>query len=173
MLFYGYSSHVRFSTEFEAIAAYLGLHSEMIHLIRVITFVWDAVLQATVSLLFSVEKANFKLKEVLTWHISQCPYRKAPRWQIVFSALSKARLLFLPGGILFVRLETTSRIPLWFPQKREALHHVATVFQCVMGQNGESVSTNWEWCSGSANFRLRYCERLVRQLQVWDEICPK
>lgn len=44
---------------------------------------------------------------------------------------------------------------------------------CLMGQNGESVSTNWEWCSISANFSSGYCEMPVRQLYVWGEISPK
>lgn len=55
ILFYGYRSRVRFAAKFEAIAAYLGPHSEMIHLIRVITFISDAVYCGQLSLLFRAE----------------------------------------------------------------------------------------------------------------------
>lgn len=56
MLFYGHSSHVKFSTQHEAVTAYLALHFIMIHLIRVIKLIWDAVVLPTVSLSFTAKE---------------------------------------------------------------------------------------------------------------------
>lgn len=62
---------------------------------------------------------------------------------------------------------STSRTVLWFPQKLKP-HSSGEAGVCLMGQNGESVSTNLEWCSISASFSssLGYCEAPVRQLHV-------
>lgn len=163
MLFYGHSSHVNFSSQLEAVTAYLALHFIMIHLIRVIKLIWLRCCSSADCVTFihckRTWKWSLKENEVLTWHITACPsklvdcnlYLHPPP---PHKDRTVSFIFFSVGKDFDVMLKSTSRIVLWFPRKLKPLHHVATTFQSVW----------WDkWWISECNLRMmqHLCQLLL------------
>lgn len=142
MLFYGHSSRVNFSTQLEAVTAYLALHFIMIHLIKVIKLTWMRCCSSAYCVTFihckRTWKWHLKENEALTWHITTRPSKLVDYNLYLHTPPRKDRTV---SFIFFFRwerfLKSISRIVLWFPQKLKTPSSCSyNVAVCLMGQNG-------------------------------------
>lgn len=148
MLFYGHSNHVAFSTQLEAVAAYLAVHFIMIHLIRVIKIIWLRCWCSAYCVTFIHCKRTWKwyLKEneVLTWHITTCPGKLVDCSLYLHSPMHVDRAV---SFIFFhwerfwcnVKVYLENSIVNSPETKTSSCSYAVSV--CLIGQNGESVST--------------------------------
>lgn len=160
MLFYGHSSHVNFSTQLEAVTAYLAPHFIMIHLIRVIKLIWLRCSSSAYCVTFihckRTRKWYLKENEVLTWHSTTCTSKLVDCNLYLPPPLHKDRTV---SFIVFSREGFRCHVEVYLknsivisPETKAPSSCSYNVSVCLMGQNGESVSINWEWYSISANF---------------------